>query len=197
MALSVRTTAAALTRTTLPAAESGRPLTRRLAAACMTSGTMATMTLAVAIGIAIGIELSAARAEREVRRLALRIVSFGSRQLCANQRTMDGPIVAFITAGRTLIERVGLGHRLSHQPAKLSGGEAQRVAIARALVGRPSIVFADEPTGNLDTRSGAEIVGLLRELNDEGKTIVVITHDRDIAAAMPRRVEVRDGLVVS
>ena len=110
--LSVRTTAAALTRTTLPAAESGRPLTRRLAAACMTSGTMATMTLAVAIGIAIGIELSAARAEREVRRLALGNVSFGSRQLCANQRTMDGPIVAFITAGRTLIERVGLGHRL-------------------------------------------------------------------------------------
>jgi putative ABC transport system ATP-binding protein len=96
-----------------------------------------------------------------------------------------------------VLERVGLGHRLTHQPSKLSGGERQRVAIARAVVARPSIVFADEPTGNLDSRAGAEIVGLLRELHADGATIVVITHDHEIAGAMPRRVEVRDGQVVA
>jgi putative ABC transport system ATP-binding protein len=93
------------------------------------------------------------------------------------------------------LERVGLGHRLHHRSSQLSGGERQRVAIARAIVARPAIVFADEPTGNLDTRSGAQIVELLHELNAEGTTIVVITHDLELAGSLPRRVHIRDGLI--
>ena len=97
-------------------------------------------------------------------------------------------------AAQTL-ERVALADRAHHRPHELSGGQQQRVAVARALVGRPSVLLADEPTGALDSESGGGVLELLRELHEEGTTIVVITHDHDVAALLPRQVHIRDGQI--
>ncbi len=94
------------------------------------------------------------------------------------------------------LERVGLGSRMNHLPAEMSGGQQQRVAVARAIAARPPVILADEPTGNLDTRSTKEVMAILHELKDEGRTVIVITHDNEIAEEAERVIRVRDGKVV-
>lgn len=101
-----------------------------------------------------------------------------------------------IGRARELLERVGLSDRTHHVPTQMSGGEQQRVAIARALVNDPQMILADEPTGNLDTRTGRDILDLFRTLNESGTTLVVVTHDPEVAAMAPRVIEMRDGLVL-
>ena len=119
------------------------------------------------------------------------------------ENVADGLLYAGVAAAERrqhaadALEAVGLGDRLQARPTHLSGGERQRVAIARALVGRPAIMLADEPTGNLDSATGRSIMALLDELHAQGATIVVITHEREIAAHFPRQIALRDGLLVS
>jgi putative ABC transport system ATP-binding protein len=119
----------------------------------------------------------------------------------ALENVADGLLYAGVSratrrrAAAEALGKVGLAHRIEHRPPQLSGGERQRTAIARALVGNPAIVLADEPTGNLDSKSAAAIFALLQELNKEGVTIIVITHDNELAARLPRRIEMRDGRI--
>ena len=147
--------------------------------------------------------------DRELSRLRARGIGFVFQQFflaehaTVRENVADGMLYAGVAAAERhrradeALERVGLAHRATFKPTKLSGGERQRVAIARALVGRPAIVLADEPTGNLDSTNGASIMQLIHELNADGATIVLITHDAGLADQLPRQIRMLDGRVIS
>jgi putative ABC transport system ATP-binding protein len=147
--------------------------------------------------------------DRELSQLRARQIGFVFQQFflaehaTVRENVADGLLYAGVVAAERYrradeaLQRVGLGHRASFKPTKISGGERQRVAIARALVGRPAIVLADEPTGNLDSITGASIMELIRELNAAGATIILITHDGGLAERLPRQIRMLDGQVVS
>jgi putative ABC transport system ATP-binding protein len=147
--------------------------------------------------------------DRELSRLRARGIGFVFQQFflaehaSVRENVADGMLYAGVAAverrrrADEALERVGLAHRATFKPTKLSGGERQRVAIARALVGRPAIVLADEPTGNLDSTNGASIMQLIHELNADGATIVLITHDAGLADQLPRQIRMLDGRVVA
>ncbi|MDP9848671.1 ABC transporter ATP-binding protein [Streptosporangium lutulentum] len=151
----------------------------------------------------------AALSDRELSALRARHLGFVFQQfhlapgVSALDNVADGllytgtPLRARRDRASEALERVGLGHRLDHRPNQLSGGEQQRVALARAIVGDPPLLLADEPTGNLDSASGSEVLKILRGLHEGGTTIAIITHDDEIAEWCPRRVRVRDGKVLT